>query len=114
MIYAVHSSTAVRRTATTLLISSPLVPLVLEALHTLPQSYAFREGHMIITSQMCALPEAATVALLTVPGSLLLLVAGWGIRRVKKALTEVEEKLAVQAWQLRQLVPEHARHRVTI
>ena len=91
-----------------------VAPLLLEWTGALPPSYAFRDGQMIVSSQMFTLAAGPTITLLLLSSTLLLLIAGWSIRRIRNALTEAEERLAVQAWQLRHLVPEQARQRMDL
>ncbi|HEX7663315.1 MAG TPA: hypothetical protein VF407_02335, partial [Polyangiaceae bacterium] len=89
-----------------------LVPLLLERIGVLPSSYAFEGGRMIVLPQACALPEVPTLVLLSVGPVLMLLMVSAGMQRIRSALSEAQEKLALQAWQLRQLVPESARRKI--
>ncbi|MDI3291143.1 serine/threonine-protein kinase [Polyangium sp. 15x6] len=86
-----------------------LVPLGLELLGVIPRSYAFENGHMVVLPQGVSLPEVPTLVSLTI-GSVFLIVAPSVIMgRVQLSLREAEMRSAMQAWHLRQLLPEEAR-----
>jgi hypothetical protein len=67
---------------------------------------------MIVLPHVAALPENPTVALLAAGPLLMMLMVSVGIQRIRQALSDAEEKLAMQTWQLRQLVPERARRKI--
>ncbi|MEO6420730.1 MAG: hypothetical protein ABIP39_15060 [Polyangiaceae bacterium] len=113
-VYAMHPEKRVHRWAISAMTVVLLLPAVLEWMHLLSPSYAFADGQLVIVSHLTALPAVATLAFLAVMTSLLLFIAGGIVRRMGTALTMAEEKLAVQAWQFRQLVPERARDRVKL
>jgi eukaryotic-like serine/threonine-protein kinase len=86
-----------------------LVPLGLELGGVIPRSYAFQGGNMVIVPQGLSFPELPTLVALTL-GSLFLLVAPSVIMgRVQLALRRAEMRSAMQAWHLRQLLPDEAR-----
>ncbi|MDI1437541.1 protein kinase domain-containing protein [Polyangium sorediatum] len=86
-----------------------LVPLGLELLGVIPRSYMFQNGTMVILPQGVSLPEVPTLVALTL-GSVFLIVAPSVIMgRVQLALREAEMRSAMQAWHLRQLLPDEAR-----
>ncbi len=64
---------------------------------------------MIITPQGLSFPEVPTLVALTL-GSIFLIVAPSVIMgRVQSSLRKAEMRSAMQAWHLRQLLPEEAR-----
>lgn len=85
------------------------LPAGLQWAGVLRPSYVFHDGTMTILPNMLWLPPFQTnVALLVI--SLALIVTGSVILgRFRNTLTMVEERLHLQTWQLRQLVPEEAR-----
>ncbi len=86
-----------------------LVPLGLELLGIIPRSYAFQNGTMLILPQGVSFAEVPTIVALTL-GSVFLIVAPSLIMgRVQLALREAEMRSAMQAWHLRQLLPDEAR-----
>ncbi|MDC0743324.1 serine/threonine-protein kinase [Polyangium mundeleinium] len=86
-----------------------LVPLGLELLGIIPRSYMFQNGTMVILPQGVSLPEVPTLVALTL-GSVFLIVAPSVVMgRVQLALREAEVRSAMQAWHLRQLLPDEAR-----
>ena len=90
----------------------PAMALVLELAGVLPHSYIFRSGEMSILPNVCDFSERGTLGFLSVTSVFLLLVCSTSIRRIRNALTAAEERISVQAWQLRQLVPEQARRQL--
>ncbi|HMY18810.1 MAG TPA: serine/threonine protein kinase, partial [Polyangium sp.] len=88
---------------------SVLGPLVLELLGIIPRSYVFENGALLILPQGVSFPEIPTLCALTF-GTLFLIVAPAMIMgRVQLALRDAETRSAMQAWHLRQLLPEEAR-----
>lgn len=114
MVYGMYPARNIQRAALAAMASATLFPLLLEWLHVLPRSYVFRGGELVIVPQMCALPEIPTTTFLVLLTSVLLVSAWVVVRRTGNALADAEEKLAIQAWQLRQLVPERTRHSVKL
>jgi hypothetical protein len=83
------------------------VPVALQLVGVAPQSYAFEGGRMDILPVMNALPAVATQVTLFTTSVALIVTLSVFVSRVRDALTEAQAKLQMQAWQLRQLVPEH-------
>lgn len=81
-----------------------LLPLALQWWGVLPASYAFESGSMIIRPWMTPLPEAPTIVAIVSSSVGTTLAAAFLVVRVRDALTDAEERLALQAWQLGQLV----------
>ena len=86
-----------------------LVPLALELLAILPRSYVFQNGTMVILPQGVSLPEVPTLVALTVTSVFLIVAPSLILGRVQLALREAEMRSAMQAWHLRQLLPDEAR-----
>lgn len=85
------------------------VPAVLQWVGVLRPSYLFRDGTMTIVPNMLWLPPMQTNAFLLI-ASIALIVTGSAILgRFRNTLTIVEERMHMQTWHLRQLVPEEAR-----
>ena len=108
-VYAVFPSKRVQTASVTLIAMSFVVPLFLERIGVLQRSYLFRDGQMIIVPNVCQFSELLTLGFLTAATLLFMLVGTASVRRIRNALNEAEERLSLQAWQLRQLVPERAR-----
>jgi serine/threonine-protein kinase len=81
-------------------------PAALQLCRILPSSYVFDRGTMTIVPLMVAFPPAMTHLFLLSSSVLLILVGSIMHARFRDMLTNVEQHLHVQAWQLRQLVPE--------
>jgi len=85
------------------------VPALLQWAGVVRPSYVFRDGAMTILPNMLWLPPMQTNAFLLI-ASIALIVTGSAILgRFRNTLTTAEERLHMQTWQLRQLVPEEAR-----
>lgn len=90
-----------------------LIPLGLELLGIIPQSYQFSQGAMMITPQGVEFQAIPTLVALTL-GSVFLIVAPSVIMgRVQRSLYKAETRSALQAWHLRQLLPDEA-HPTTV
>ena len=82
------------------------VPAFLQWGGVLPSSYVFRGDSMVIAAGMLSFPPIPTHAFLLGSNLVVIVAASMLMARFRNALTSVEERLHVQAWQLRQLVPE--------
>jgi serine/threonine-protein kinase len=83
-----------------------LLTVLLETAGVLPPSYAFRDGTMVILPQLLHLPELPTRVTLTVVAMAVVINAAVGVGRVRDSFSAVDQRLRLQGWQLRQLVPE--------
>jgi serine/threonine-protein kinase len=85
-----------------------LVPFALQWLGVLPPSYRFESDGLRILPGLTNFPASATTAFLLVTGITQVVVAAVGLGRLRAALDQAEARVAMHAWQLRQLLPEHA------
>ncbi|MBL0198483.1 MAG: serine/threonine protein kinase [Myxococcales bacterium] len=88
------------------------VPTALEYAGVLPPSYSFEGGRLQVLPQIAQFPAEATLLMLCVANLLLISAIWWLTRRVQRALADAETRVAIQAWHLRLMVPEEARHAV--
>ena len=72
-------------------------------------SYAFHEGAMTILPHAVTLPAVPTLVALVVGGTFMIVVPGVLMGRMQNALRAAEERSFLQAWHLRQLLPDEAR-----
>jgi hypothetical protein len=86
-----------------------LVPWALEWVGVLSPSYVFEQGGIRIVPHTLFLPEGPTTAFLLAATLGTIVSCGMLIGRVRTALEWAEHRLYLQAWQLRQLLPEAAR-----
>ncbi len=84
-------------------------PAVLEWAGVLAPTIRFEHGGMLIVSQLCDMPPVATYVVLSLTILVTMLAATGYIHAVRRAQIAAERQLQLQAWQLRQLVPERAR-----
>jgi serine/threonine-protein kinase len=85
-----------------------LVPLALELLGIVPSGYLFENGTMIVLPRELELRKWSSLVFLTVTAIGLVLTSALFVWRLRNALDAAEERLVVQSWQLRQLVPKAA------
>jgi hypothetical protein len=84
---------------------SILLPAALEWAHVL-HFYNFRDGRVTILQGTLGFPPAATHVFLLVASLALVGVAALLVTHFRDHLTAAERRLHMQAWQLRQLVPD--------
>jgi tRNA A-37 threonylcarbamoyl transferase component Bud32 len=85
------------------------VPLVLELVHVLPPSFAFREGAIVLLPRMTEFPAMPTILLLIVANLVLVLVPTYSVTRLFDGAQEAERRTFVHLWHLRQFLPDEAR-----
>jgi hypothetical protein len=83
-----------------------LGPLVLELAGVLPASYEMLGDRMCIPAQMVSFPPGPTLAYLAVVTALPIAAVCVYTGRMRDRLVTAEERLRIQAWQLRQILPE--------
>jgi serine/threonine-protein kinase len=86
-----------------------LVATWIEYAGVLPRSYEFRDGAMIIHPQAVMHSELPTMVALTLTTLFMLVVPAFMMGQHQHALRDAERRAFLQAWQLRQLLPERAR-----
>ncbi len=86
-----------------------LLPLVLEWTGVNLPSYAFLNGRFEVLPRALEFPEKPTLVFLLVTNVALLVTAALFVGRFKDALTATENRLYLQTWHLRQLVPGEAQ-----
>jgi serine/threonine-protein kinase len=90
-----------------------VIPVILEWTGVWPRSYVFEGGAMHIVPQMLRLPEAPAFLFLLFSSLAVVIGGAYFVGRVRDALTDAEQRLQLQAWQLEQLVPRAARGALT-
>jgi serine/threonine protein kinase len=86
-----------------------IAPAVLGFAGVLPTAYSFHEGTIIIKPMMLHFNELPTTIVLLVCNVAIILTSCLMTSRVRDTLAKAEQRLQLQAWQLRQLVPTEAR-----
>ena len=86
-----------------------LLPLVLEWTGVNVPSYAFEQGRFVVLPRALEFPEKPTLVFMLVTNVALLVTAALFVGRFKDALTATENRLYMQTWHLRQLVPGEAQ-----
>lgn len=82
------------------------VPLLLEATGIISPSYSFSEAGMLVAPRAIGLGASPTLVFLSVGGFAAVLTGGILLARLRDNLQEVETKLYMYSWHLRQLLPE--------
>ena len=86
-----------------------LVPVAMEWLGILPPSYLFVNNTIVIMPHVLNYPRTPTMVFLLVSNIMSIVTAAVFVSRVRDALNVAQERLVVQSWQLRQLVPHDAK-----
>ena len=85
-----------------------VVPAALELIGILPASYTFIDDTMVVRPHLTDLPRYQTLVLLWVGNLAAIVLPAALVSRPRDALRDAERRLAVVAWQLRQLVPSQS------
>jgi serine/threonine-protein kinase len=85
---------------------SVLVPLALERFGLLAPSYTFGADRLCIAARLASFPELPTLIFLVLTNLLPLAAACVYLARIRDRLAHAERRVRVQAWQLRQIVPD--------
>ncbi len=85
--------------------ASVVVPLLLEWAGIFPASYDFGPDRLCIRAQAVAFPEVPTVVYLLAVTLIPIVAVCVYLTRLRDRLHAAEERLRIQAWQLRQIVP---------
>lgn len=86
-----------------------LTPVLAEVLGVTPRSYIFQGGAMTILPHAVSLVEVPTMVSLTLVNLLLAIAPALLVGRLHRALRASERRSMLQAWHLRQLLPDEAR-----
>jgi serine/threonine-protein kinase len=84
-------------------------PMALAWMGALPLPYVFRDGSMCITPFAFSFPPTSTLVFLLLISVAIVSGTAANAGAHTNALTNAQQRLFVQAWQLRQLVPESAQ-----
>ncbi len=106
--FAMDPSRARRLAVLALGCLSVTLPALLEWLGWLAPSYVFREGTVVIVPHMASLPGGPTLAFLLAVTLASVVTPSLFMGRVRATLEAAERRIHLQAWQLKQLVPDPA------
>jgi serine/threonine-protein kinase len=87
-----------------------LAPYLLELAAVIPPAYAFHDGLLQVLPRAMELPPLQTMLCLAVISVAMVIIPGVAVGRLRDRLSAAEQRLHLQAWNLRQLVPSAARH----
>jgi serine/threonine-protein kinase len=85
------------------------VPAVAQWAGLMPAQYLFEHGNLVIVPGMLSFRPVPTHVFFIASNIGLIVTASFILARFRDTLSDVERRLHVQTWQLRQLVPEEAR-----
>lgn len=100
---------SVRILAVILAVLTLVVPVILERVGVLPPSFVFENDRLVILARAVSLPALTGTLLLTVSHVATVLFVAYYVAGSKDTLDRVEVQNRLQAWQLRQLVPQEAQ-----
>jgi serine/threonine-protein kinase len=90
---------------------SVIVPYVLQIVGVLPPSYVFADGNITIVARALRLAPNITVPTLLYTSLAFVALPPIFLGRMRDALSAAERQLFLQAWHLRQLLPERAHEK---
>lgn len=108
MSFCSMSTFGLRRIATATSCLAPCAVVGLELIGVLPPSYVFRDGTMTIVPNMVSLPEAPTLSALLICTVTQIVTPAYAMIKFQDSLREAQERAALHAWHLRQLLPDEA------
>lgn len=85
-----------------------VVPLLFEWAGWIPPSYRFVEDGLLLVPRFAWMPELATLALLTIGSFAVIITAALSVAPFRNELDDAQRNIRLQAWHLRQLVPDAA------
>jgi eukaryotic-like serine/threonine-protein kinase len=88
------------------------VPFALELIGVFPASYVFDERGFVLAERAAHFPEFATLGALFTLSIATILIPTVMVGRMRDTLAAAEQRLFLQAWHLRQMLPARARDRV--
>jgi eukaryotic-like serine/threonine-protein kinase len=109
MVYALHLRRAHRVYAVTAGCAAMVVLLGLQLGGYLPVSYVFGDQSLTITAGAVGLPATPTLVFLSVISVGMVFTSALPITRVREAMDEMEKRLYIYTWHLREMVPEVIR-----
>ncbi|MEI8258672.1 MAG: serine/threonine-protein kinase, partial [Deltaproteobacteria bacterium] len=112
MLFAAQSDRRDRRLFTLGGMLAVVVPFALEQLGVVTPGYRFTHGIFEILPRATALPEVQTLVTLLLTSLGMMYFPTRAVGRIRDSLAAAERRVFVQAWQLRQLVPEGTRDAV--
>ena len=109
MFFAMSADKRQRRVVILAGVLAVLAPFALEALGILPRSTLFTGGQIHVLPRATELPELQTTVFLLLTSAAMVVIPALMIGRMRDALAAAEQRLVLQAWNLRQIVPHEAR-----
>lgn len=109
MFFAMNAERGARKVIVGMGVLSVALPLLLEVFGVLPPAYAFVGNTVTVAPRMTNLAPGPTLAFLFVASVALVITPAILVGRLRDALTAAERRVFLQAWHLRQLVPDEAR-----
>jgi eukaryotic-like serine/threonine-protein kinase len=94
-------------------LASILIPFGLEASHIMPPRYDFTGDTVAIHAFVVGFPKVPTLTFLLFSNLAILFSASLFVGRIRDALHRAEERVILQSWQLRQLLPSSAHGAMT-
>jgi tRNA A-37 threonylcarbamoyl transferase component Bud32 len=106
MLFALLSDRSLRKWALAASVLAVLAPVLLELSGLVPRSFTFVDGSLTLHARAVALTPAATLAFLLVTSAAMAVTPTLIASKIRDQLTRAETSLLLQAWQLRQTVPD--------
>ena len=93
---------------------SIILPFALQIAGVMPASYEFTDGKLMVLPRITNFPPAGTLAFLLLASVGLIVAPAIIASRVRASLARAEERLFMQSWMLKHLVPDQARSAASV
>ncbi len=93
---------------------SIILPFGLQIAGVMPASYEFTDGKLMVLPRITNFPPAGTLAFLLLASVGLIVAPAIIASRVRASLARAEERLFMQSWMLKHLVPDQARSAASV
>ncbi len=109
MVFALHLRRAHRRYAVAGGCLNMIILVALQLTGHLPVSYLFSANTLTVSAGATGLPATPTLVFLSVMSVGMVFTAALPITRVREAMDDMEKRLYIYIWHLREMVPEVIR-----
>lgn len=111
MMFTLFTDRAQRKLVVLASVLAVLAPVVIELAGLVPPSFAFRDGALVLLPRAVNFSAAPTLLFLVAVSVAVVLTPTFVTGRIRDQLSDAEKKLFLQAWQLRQAVPDDVQAR---
>jgi serine/threonine-protein kinase len=112
MFFAMHAEQRHRSIVLLGGVLAVVLPFLIEAAGLVPPAYSFGAGGFVVEERITYFPAIPTTAMLLLSSISLVIIPASLAGRMRDSLQALEERVFVQGWHLRQMLPKEARDAV--